>query len=441
MTLMPGRRAALALAVSALLFGACTATSPSASPVGSSPAATTSAVPGSTDTTPTPATPSPTPAPTPSPTPTATPAPPAGPLTVTWHRAADPATPKAGDWEDLDGTQNVPWTKLGDLYVLPLNTENSGKAAQVWISSDALHWTRQTLPSDTGETLSVGAVTVGGPGLVAFGKNMSGDSPTDAFWTSVDGRDWSRVATSGLTPGQDWLLKATADGHVSFNASPVDVTTYDGLLNDTYDFRTIVDDAGALTAFETAPDNSHPVGIWQASGSAAWRRVGDLPSSNGGTVLQAVHGPRGWYASGCGVDCAKGLAWISSNGLTWQGAKVPQLALEQGLIADAAGYIAVGARITGLGCAVGSGEIYGETWTSSDGRTWRRMPDQSSFNHASIHALFLSGRTLYGLGLTWPADGSPKSTAWSATLPDDSSVDVSPTPKPSAPPKNQGCGD
>ena len=68
------------------------------------------------------------------------------------------------------------------------------------------------------------------------------------------------------------------------------------------------------------------------------------------------------------------------------------------------------------------------------------MADQSSFNHASIHALILSGRTLYGLGLTWPTDGSPRSNVWLATLPDDSAVDTSPTPKPSASPQHGGCG-
>jgi len=68
------------------------------------------------------------------------------------------------------------------------------------------------------------------------------------------------------------------------------------------------------------------------------------------------------------------------------------------------------------------------------------MPDQSMFKRASMHGLIVAGRTLYGLGLTWPADGSPRSTAWSAPLPADSVVDTSPTPTPDPSPSHVGCG-
>jgi hypothetical protein len=74
--------------------------------------------------------------------------------------------------------------------------------------------------------------------------------------------------------------------------------------------------------------------------------------------------------------------------------------------------------MTGTGCAVADWEIYGETWTSVDGRTWQKMPDTPGFNRASIQRLILKDRTLVGLGLAWTEEAVPVPTVWTVTLPE-----------------------
>ena len=140
------------------------------------------------------------------------------------------------------------------------------------------------------------------------------------------------------------------------------------------------------------------------------------------------------------VAATDSAGWTSADGITWKA--IAALVVDGGnaLIADQAGFVIVGERVTGLGCAVGDSEIFGETWTSSDGRTWHKMPEEAQFNHASLHLLIAEGRTLHGLGLSYLASGAPRSTVWTATLPDDSATTApasTPTPAPSA---STGCG-
>ena len=49
-----------------------------------------------------------------------------------------------------------------------------------------------------------------------------------------------------------------------------------------------------------------------------------------------------------------GLSWVSRRP-TWRRVTPPEIGMEAALIADESGFIAVGARITGLGCAIAPG--------------------------------------------------------------------------------------
>jgi hypothetical protein len=206
------------------------------------------------------------------------------------------------------------WTKLGDLFVMPMRTD---EIPEVWISRDLLHWTRVTLPSAAGETLGVTAVTIGGPGLVAIGEGFSGDATVKASWTSTDGMTWTRVQDAGLTAGQMWLLEATANGEVTFASGRVDVTGFQGSpLDSNVGRRTLVASEGGVTAFVSPSGAGHSIQMWQAIGTAAWRRVALLPHSSGATGLIATQGPRGWLLLG-GRRCCTGYAvWTSADGIT-----------------------------------------------------------------------------------------------------------------------------
>ena len=371
-----------------------------------------------------------------------------GPLVIAWQGAPGPATPDAGNWYAMAGGFGTSWTKLGDLYVMPLDTEGYDAGAmagpQIWLSTDLVHWRNANVPHTADQLLSVSAATLGGPGLVAVGDDWKGDSPVPVTWTSVDGETWKQVLESdtGLTAGQLWLLHATANGNVSYADGAVDVTHFQGKPIEPDSYSALVESNGVLTAFVDPDDADHPVQVWQSGGTADWHQVGTIERSNGSSVQNAVQGAHGWFASGCDPDCATQTGWSSADGIAWQPVPVPIGDSVNALIADRSGFIAVGERITGTSCAVGESEIFGETWTSSDGRTWRQMPDDAQFDHASIHVLVRRDRTLYGLGIHWTADDSAMSTIWSAGLPADSAdsgAAPSPTPASSAPPGE--CGD
>jgi hypothetical protein len=69
--------------------------------------------------------------------------------------------------------------------------------AAVWTSTDGATWSRvPPQPEVLGgpDFQAMGAVTAGGPGLVAVGESDQG--PT--VWTSTDGIMWSRVDTATL---------------------------------------------------------------------------------------------------------------------------------------------------------------------------------------------------------------------------------------------------
>ena len=111
----------------------------------------------------------------------------------------------------------------------------------------------------------------------------------------------------------------------------------------------------------------------------------------------------------------------------------------EALIADDAGFVSAG-FIGGM-----PGETCGdprpfqaETWTSTDGRAWRQMPTDPSFERAHLTSLFRDGRTLTGVGLEHDHLSRFEPVAWAADLPTPSDDDAAP----SAPsPTEQGCGD
>lgn len=426
---------ALAVTLSLVVFASCSAATPSGAPSVSAPPSP-SAEPSSAPPSGSPSTP---PSVNPSPTPTQKPS----ALVLAWHRSPDKATPATGDWQDMSGRQNMSWTKLGDVFVVSMPSEEE---AQVWTSRDLLHWTKAKLPVAASEVVGVKAVSIGGPGLVAYGVGYlkSDDSSLSAFWTSTDGSTWARVEGTQpvLTAGQTWLLRATGEGNVTYLAGPADVTEFSGVPFASKDYPAMIVSQGGVTAFTTQDNNTKPVEMWQAIGTTAWQRVRVLPkSSNGGTVFSAVQGPKGYFVSGCNANCNASTSWTSADGIAWRTATMPEVDNLNAIVAVDSGFIALGARVTGLGCAVGDSEIFGVTWTSSDGRLWEKMKEEAQFNRAAIHIAIVQGSTLYGLGTRWPtAEDGPVSTVWTAPLPADS-LAIVPAPAPTPPPSHAGCGD
>jgi hypothetical protein len=401
----------------------------------------------------------------PSPTSTAPPTPPPGPLVIKWRRQTGPTTSTTDGWNLMVGATVL------DLHgTTILNVDTQGDGPQVWISADGLHWgaaavpdLRKTTPSD--DALSLRSIAVGGPGLVAVGEfdDTLDNTSTSVVWTSVDGRSWNLGADPSMTQGVGLQWVGSAGGTlIAFGAEmdggvykPEDWTSTDGLhwqvgssasaaqvANGLIDLESA---DGALTAFVGPPTdtngnflNGKSIAVWRATGVGDWQQVGSLPGSTSPEV-DVAHGPLGWIATSNGATTS--LTWLSADGATWQAAgEPPPVGPEGGLVVDSSGFIGVGFRNTSLGCVSEDKDNIGETWTSSDGRLWRQMPEEPQFKGATIQTVFVRDRTLIGLGLDSSVKPAP-SVVWTAQLPAASTA-AGPTPVPSEKPvSGGGCGD
>ncbi len=399
---------------------------------------------------------------------TASSAPP-GPLTVDWARTTgDPgfddvqAINASATFEDrfvVVGRRDVPDSEGGSRYF-----------PGIWTSADGLRWQPADVEGSDKEGLEIRDVTVGGPGLVAVGDDRTGDTVRAAVWLSTDGLRWARVHDDGFNPGRMWRVGATDQEIVAFGddclciyskqyladgqGRRVNWTSPDGRdwLRATNEpgvevakgVRTLVGVGGWLTAFvhdwDSVDAATRPVEVWRTRGRADWTKVGELPGSQGADVFHAAQGPRGWVATGM-TGSNEAAAWISSDGIAWDRSPTAPGAVHA-LLADRAGFIAVGARSTSTGCIEPDGAFVGQTWTSSDGRVWREPGSQHGWVGEAISNLLQRDRTVIGVGLSYADDtsGHVAGVVWTAALPT-TSVDAGPppasTPRPSP---THGCG-
>jgi hypothetical protein len=325
----------------------------------------------------------------------------------------------------------------------------SSQCPGVWTSVDGLEWDQAALP-DGNAGVKVRDVTIGGPGLVAVGDDWGSGSVRAAVWLSSDGREWERVHDSGFDPGRMWLVGATDQGLVAFgddclcihgNEQRVIWTSTDGRewlratnesgLEVAQGVRALVRSGSELTAF--VPRGPGGIDVWRTAGRADWQKVANL---RGDIIdfVSAAHGPRGWVAA------AEGGAWWSVDGVAWHESLNAPDAIE--LIADDAGFVAVGMTSTSTGCAEPDGAFIGHTWTSSDGRVWREIEPRKAWDGDAVAKLLVDGRTLIGVGQSFSDRTRPGVTAvWTAPLPPVSGDAGSPPPAPTPTPKYAGCGE
>jgi hypothetical protein len=331
-----------------------------------------------------------------------------------------------------------------------LETDNSDAA--VWISDDGVTWSPVShIGSALGGQGDQGmtSVTVGGPGLVAVGSDRS-KSVVDgvsvwsrlraAVWTSVDGLTWSRVphddAVFGLAGAQEMTsVTVGGPGLVAVGSQ--------SLLADTVpsgnDPRAPVPEEGDLDA-----------AVWVSVDGITWSRVPHDESIFGGSGHQAMTsvtaGGPGLVAVGTdGLDNTVDAAvWTSVDGVTWS--RVPDDAAVLGgensqhmasVVAGGPGLVAVGFDgVLGedLPHVHWTSTFLGEAavWTSVDGTTWSRVSDDAAvFGGASSQQM--SSVTAGGPGLvavgTDGSDSDLRSAVWTSVdgitwsrVPDDETV-------------------
>jgi hypothetical protein len=448
------RRSAPVLLLPAAMLAGCTADPAvviSPTPTHAQPTATASTAPATTTPSVTPPTASP-------PTgPTATP----GPLTVAWARAGVDAG--FGDVGAMSASAT-----FGDRFVVvgrrdAVDSEGAQRTLPaIWFSDDGFRWQPADVEDGDIEGIRIHDVTVGGPGLVAVGDEYASATVRAAVWSSTDGRRWVRVHDEGFSPGRMWHVGATDQGIVAFGDDCLCIygqgrrviwTSADGrdwlrATNETglevaKGVRTLVGADGGLTAFVHDADSVHaatrPIEVWRTSGRADWARVGELPGSEGGDLFQAAQGPRGWVATGT-TGSGGMAAWTSADGIAWDVSPTAAGRVTS-LLADRAGFVAVGARSTSTGCLEMPGEFVGQTWASSDGRVWREIRSEKEWVGEGISQLLQRAQTVIGVGLSYETMFSaPDGVVWTATMPT-TSLEAGPlpvsTPRPSP---TQGCG-
>ena len=201
-------------------------------------------------------------------------------------------------------------------------------AAGVWRSTDGEMWER------TGgdfEHAFMWAIAEGGPGLVAVGWRRNPD-PDLAVWTSPDGAEWT--------------LSPDPEGFVGFEAT--DVVDRDGSL--------------VMVGSSFTGEGGR---IWYSEDGMTWEPSEVAGGMDGAYARSLAVTPAGLVAVG-GNDAMQGLAWISTDGRSWEpfGDPVPN-AFFTGAYATDDGLLVTG--------ATQSGTL--ETGIESHGMIWNATVD------------------------------------------------------------------
>ncbi len=334
---------------------------------------------------------------------------------LTWSRVPGDEAVFGGE-----GGQAMASVTAGGPGLVAVGREVSGRDsdAAVWTSPDGVTWSR--VPHDEavfgGEaSQAMASVTVGGPGLVAVGSDGPTDDSDAAVWTSPDGITWSRV------PHDDAVLGG--EGDQSMNS----VT---------------VGGPGLVAVGSEGPLSNSNAAVWTSPDGVTWSRVphdnavfgseGDQSMNSvtvGGPGLVAV----GSVGSGGDSDAA---VWTSTDGITWSRVPDDEAAVLGGRLSQLMLDVTVGGP--GL-VVVGSEGSFSNSeaavWTSPDGVTWSRVPHDDAvfggrFSQAMV-SVTVGGPGLVAVGWDGPFSElrlrravvwtSPDGITWSR-VPDDDTV-------------------
>ena len=217
--------------------------------------------------------------------------------------------------------------------------------AVVWTSVDGVTWSRvphgDAAFGQQGDFTGMKEVVAGGPGLVAVGVSWSlhDDIPGPAaVWTSVDGRDWSRVphhealsagGMAGVALGGPGLVAVGGDGwgHAMVWTSEDGLTwtlvPHDDAVfaSDTGMAAVAATKAGLVAVGSDEVDRS--AAAWTSVDGVEWTRVPDDPTTFGGhphaRITSVIAGGPGWIAvgtdgkeSGSGWEDLEPMFWVAA---------------------------------------------------------------------------------------------------------------------------------
>ncbi|MCI0677850.1 MAG: hypothetical protein L0Z63_02240, partial [Actinobacteria bacterium] len=253
-----------------------------------------------------------------------------------WSRV--PAQASFANSEMVD----LKWFPQGAAYVAVGRHLSHGA---VWISPEGDEWVlaAELKPDDQAVSVELTAITVGGPGLVAVGRErLSDQTSIPRVWLSTDGRQWR-----------------TANDVESFG-------THAG-INDVVELGERLFAIGYI-------ERTRPA-IWVSADSTDWRLLPPSPQIDPEVVFSAIAADESTVAiagsaTGEHVDAR---VWTSADGDTWKAFQQGSLRVGIPELEDIAktphGWIAVGQDGTTYRPRTGAA-----VWFPEDGSVWHRLP-------------------------------------------------------------------
>lgn len=290
------------------------------------------------------------------------------------------------------------------------------------IDVDSLTWSRVQLDPavfsapNSRYQLEVSDIIVGGPGLVAVGgAGPGGETKHATVWTSPDGYTWTRVPYDEATFGTDLSINAVtvggpglvAVGGVDVWLSP-DGYTWNRIPRDpavfhpiTGDLRGVIAGGPGLVAFGESAGTS---AVWTSPDGYTWTQVphDEEVFGRSSTHSMIVGGP-GLVA--VGVDetgwpsTVFPVVWASPDGYTWT--RVPH---DPSVFTEETSMVDVAAGGSGLVAVGADGRLSAAVWTSPDGFTWARVPhDEEVFGgpYEDMSSVAAFGDGFIAVG-SWP---------------------------------------
>ena len=245
--------------------------------------------------------------------------------------------------------------------------------AAVSTSVDGITWTR--VPHDEaifGNARMTGVVAAG-PGLVAVGAAGPGGSENAAVWTSIDGRTWTRVPHDEAVFGGDSRQGMTS------------VTT---------------GGPGLVAVGSDQSGNDEDAAVWTSVDGITWARAPDDETVFGGADRQQMASVT---AAGPGVvavghDEGRAVVWVSEDGITWIRAPIdPSMSDQWSMNSVTAG----GPGVVAVGHDGDFGRGDAGVWTSEDGITWTRAPLPAVSGEWSMNSVTAGGPGLVAVGSSY----------------------------------------
>lgn len=286
------------------------------------------------------------------------------------------------------------------------------------IDVDSLTWSRIGLGT-TGPRVHIdmaanytpaSSLAEGGPGLVAIGTH-SVPAPNDladggggpgwvqgyldvpTVWTSPDGYEWSQVPSGDDTIGvldfdgevaglaaRDGLMVAVAE---SYAWTSIDAITWSRVPDGTFRYNVdalsgVIAGGPGFVAFGGDAVLLHAA-IWTSPDGSTWTRVPDDPAVFTIDIRAMTVGGPGLVALGASHEDCEPVVLTSPDGFSWTRLPPDPIAFGDD---PSCGLGGPGqARIRGVTSggpglvAVGSYMEHAAVWTSPDGMTWTRVPD------------------------------------------------------------------